>query len=229
MNPPRLPSYGRFALDGAAGAGAALLMMAAALQLAYPRDFTPGFLLAGLRREALWSLPAAVAAALLLRLVYAHALAGRWALPALLGIPRTFLVFPLVSWLSFLTVSGALLSHPWKLLRARLGGAPPPPKLDDVMDRCFAWVVWYGFLPLLVANRKPRAADGLPAVVPMRALLWRFLLFFPLCFVLAHEEERPMRYAGALGLLFADYLVVALRVAPAVAEKLRRDGAAGRA
>lgn len=183
------------------------------------------------RRAMLWAFPLAAVAGLLLRAYYARMLQQSMSgMGVLWSIVRLFAHFPLYGMLALFAFAWGFALACWRRVMIRWGrGAPAAAEdYESIILRWLGPPLWFMLLPF-IATKMPMKGDmELPKTISRRRLL-RWLpavlavLFFFTDAVSEESGERidPYWLTAAASLWLADYLMVALRVAPVL--RARRE------
>jgi hypothetical protein len=176
------------------------------------------------RRALPWALPIAAVAGVLLHAYYARMLQPTAAgIGILWSIVRTFVHFPLFGMLGLLAILWGFVRAAWQRVMIRLGRESPAAAEDaeSIVARWVGLPLWFILLPLIVAKMPVESDMRLPQTMSRRRLLrWLpavfALLFFYTDAVSEETGERidPYWLAAVASFWLADYLMVALRVAP---------------
>lgn len=177
-----------------------------------------------LRRALPWALPLAAVAGVALRAYYASVLQlGASGMAVLWSVVRAFVHFPLFGMLALFAVMWGFARAAWDWAMTRwerdAGAVAPEPEI--ILPRWLGLPVWFMFLPF-IAMKLPMESDiELPQTISTRRLLrWLPAMLAALClFTGAVSEDTgeridPYWLAAIASFWLADYLIVALRVAP---------------
>lgn len=186
------------------------------------------------RRALAWALPLAAIAGVLQHAYYARMLQPTApGIGILWSIVRSFVHFPLFGTLALLAIMWGFALAAWQWVMVRLGRevAAAAEDAESIVARWIGPPLWFIILPLIVAKMPVESDIELPQAISRRRLLrWLpavfALLFFSTDAVSEDTGERidPYWLAAFTSFWLADYLMVALRVAPIL--RARRVSAA---
>ena len=183
------------------------------------------------RRHLPWALPLAAIAGVMLRAYYARLLRpGISGLVMLLSIVRAFGHFPLYGMLALFGVMWGFVLAGWNWLMARLrrNARAAADDSESILSRWLGPPIWFIVLPF-IAMKLPSDGDiELPETVSRRRLLRWLPAVLALIFLFTDAVSEDTgghvdRYwlAAVTSFWLADYLMVALRVAPVLRERRR--------
>lgn len=175
------------------------------------------------RRALPWTLPLAAAGGILLRAFYARVLQpGVSAACVLWALVRIFIHFPFFGMLALLAVIWGFILAVWQHIMIRWGrDAAAAADSESIFLRWLGAPLWIILMPLTAAKLPMESDLELPQTISRRRLLrWSpAVLALLLLYTGAVSEETgeridPYWLAAFASFWLADYLMVALRVAP---------------
>ena len=176
------------------------------------------------RRALPWALPLAALAGVLLQAYYARLLRqGKPGADILWSIVRAFAHFPLYGMLALLAFMWCMVIAGWRLvlIRWQRKSAAAPEDSESLFLRWLGPPVWFIALPFVVMKMPMEGDFKFPQVISRRRLLRWLPAILALVFLATDavsedtgERVDPYWLAAVASFWLADYLMVALRVAP---------------
>ena len=176
------------------------------------------------RRALLWALPLAAVGGILLHRYYARMLQpGVSGTVVVWGIARAFVHFPLYGMIAMLAVVWGFALAGWNWIAIRWGrnAGETDEDFESISLRWLALPLWFALLPFIGTKLPIGTRWEFPQTVsPRRLLRWlpaviaTLMLFTDASSEETGERVDPYWLAAFASFWLADYLMVALRVAP---------------